>query len=252
MTNKGVTRSRFYVDSEPNDDNAIAEAMAHACVLAKGESRRCKIVFLSHTLSNTAWFQRLIGESQAKELVNGIELPEFNAHLKTESLKTFKNNADIVVTCALDDKELLNLESTSSARVIIAVPWQKKGLEKWLSTYQPTDLRTNRPASSSPEPNCIIKTALKNLTNLVNISNGINHPSDRETAKTYVRTLHKYEDTIDPNVVRTYLIAKLGWAPNHADDVVKLFETLNAGKFFQGGERTGLQKIYKRWKDACK
>ena len=84
------------------------------------------------------------------------------------------------------------------------------------------------------------------------MSTGIHHPMDNERAKTYIRSLHKYESELNPDSVRSYLVKDLHWDTQDAEDIVKLIETLNDGKYFQGGEKKGLQVYYKRWKKETK
>ena len=85
----------------------------------------------------------------------------------------------------------------------------------------------------------------------VRIWKNITHPSDNERAKTFILALHKYEAKLDANQVAGFLIRELGWATDAAQEIAKLIATLNEGKFFKGGERTGLQHHYKRWQEEC-
>jgi len=246
-----MEKQRFYVNTEGNDDQAYLEAIAHACKLTKDNVLLNSIVLLVHTKDNTAWFDRSLGEVRTKELVKGFYFSEFNTTLKIESLKTFRG-ADVVIACALHDKELLDLDGDYSVKVIIAIPWQKTGVVKWLGTWKPKDLRGSSSSIGFAEPTCIVKEALRILTHSINLSTGIHHRSDEHLAKTFIRALRKYEPELNPDVVGAYLVRELGWNPAHARDVEKLITTLNNGRYFQGGDRTGLKAHYKKWKDACK
>ena len=55
----------------------------------------------------------------------------------------------------------------------------------------------------------------------------------------------------ETKAVVSYLVTELGWTSSHANDVGKLITTLNDGGFFRGGEKTGLQFHYKRWKEIA-
>ena len=72
---------------------------------------------------------------------------------------------------------------------------------------------------------------------------------DNARAKTYVRALKKYEPELNSDLVCSYLVNELDWQVRHSNDVRKLIDTLNNGKYFMGGEKTGLQNHYKRWKN---
>ena len=63
---------------------------------------------------------------------------------------------------------------------------------------------------------------------------------------------YKYESELNAHSVVSYLVAELGWTSSHANGVGKLITTLNEGRYYKGGEKTGLQVHYKRWKEKAK
>ena len=48
--------TKFYIDTEANDDKAYRLAMQFACELAKKDSNMKKIVLYIHTKQNTGWY----------------------------------------------------------------------------------------------------------------------------------------------------------------------------------------------------
>lgn len=250
-----MDKQRFYINTEGNDDEAYREAIQFACKLADNDSKITRIVLLVATKRNTGWFERLFGDNIVKQLFNGAKFKNCRPIIKLESLQTFRAGsvaADIIITCGLDDKEVLKLDDCYSAKVIIAIPWLRQNLEKWIQTWSPIEIRGNQDAGTYPEPSCIVKKAMESLTALINMSSGIHHPSDENLAKTYIRALHKYEPELDSNIVGAYLRRELGWSAHHAKDIENLINTLNAGRYFKGGEKTRLSDYYKRWKEQCK
>lgn len=93
---------------------------------------------------------------------------------------------------------------------------------------------------------------MKQLTDSINMSTGISHPMDNDRAKTFIKALHKYEPELNADIIGSYLVRELNWETRFAKDIEKLIETLNSGSFFKGGEKTGLQNYYKKWKNECK
>lgn len=151
-------------------------------------------MLLISTKRSTEWFKRLYGESAIKQLFKGAKFKDCRPTVKLESLQTFRPGyvaTDVIITCGLDDKEVLKMDDCYSARVIIAIPWIREYLEKWIQTWNPVDIRGNQHSNTYPEPSCIVKKAMENLTASINMSTGIHHPSNEEQAKTYIRTLHK-------------------------------------------------------------
>jgi hypothetical protein len=122
-----------------------------------------------------------------------------------------------------------------------------------VKTWNTKELRGNQSAVKAfLNPSCIVIKALEELTGLINMSTGITHPSDERDAKTTILALHKYEPELNGDVVASYLVRELNWESESANEMKELINTLNAGKYFKGGEKTGLKYYYKRWKEECK
>lgn len=250
-----MAEQHFYIDTQGNDDEAYREAMQFACDLANNDNSIKKVVLLLATKNVTGWFDRIYGSDTVKKLFAGTHFKGCKPLFKFETVRTYSDNQDlseIVITCGLDEDDIFKFEDYYSVKVIIAIPWLRAKIQKWARTFNPTDLRGQATAVAAyPEPSCIVQKALSDLTDSVNMSTGIHNPMDEDLAKTYILALHKYEKSLDKNVVGAYLITALGWDAEHAKDVEKLIETLDAGKHFKGGTRTGLQNQYKRWKAEC-
>jgi len=251
-----MEKQRFYIDTQGNDDEAYREAMKFACKLADKDPEIERVVILIHTKQNTGWFDRLYGGEVVKKLLVGTKFTNCRPSFKFETKRTYddySSPSEIVITCGLDSEEVLKIDDFYSVKAIIAIPWLKDSLKKWVQTWSPTELRGNQNAVTAyPNPSCIVIKAMTNLTNSINMSTGIHHPSDEEQAKTFILALHKYEPSLDADIVGSYLVRELGWETEFAKDIKKLINTLNNGKHFQGGRKTGLQYYYKQWKEECK
>lgn len=250
-----MEKQRFYVASGLNDDNAYTEAMQFACNLANEDPEIKRIVLLVATKRNIGWFERLFDSKTVKQLFKGIKFKGCKPVFKIETKITYHDNytpSDVVITCALDSKDVLKIDDYVSVKAIIAIPWLETGIDKWVKTWSPKDIRGKKQVESSyPEPSCIVKKAMQSLTKSINPSTGINHPSDEARAKTFILALHKYEPSLNEDIIGAYLVRELNWDTSDAKDVEILINKLNSGKHFQGGERKGLQNYYKRWKSEC-
>jgi len=246
----------FYVDTELNDDNAYKEAMKFACELAVKNTNIQRVVLLAASKNNVDWLERAFDSNTVKQLFKGMHFKGCMPLYKLETVKTYKggfNPQDVVITMAIDDERILPLDDEYSTIAVIAIPWQKRGIQQYLDTWKPVDIRSGQAyVSAIAEPSGVVKVALGELSDSINHTTGINNPNDNRNAKTTILALHKYEPVLDADVIKSYLIGELGWDSGHADDLTKLITTLNNGKSFQGGTRTGLQHYYKAWKDACK
>lgn len=250
-----MTKRRFYIDTTGNDDEAYRFAMEFACKLAEEDSEIERVIILIHTKQNTGWFERLFGSDTVKKLFAGLHFKDCKPIFKFETKKTYNDyydHSEVVITCGLDSDDIFKIDDFNSVKAIIAIPWLKERTYKWVQTWNPIEIRGNQESVKPyPEPSCIVKKALEELTNSINMSTGIINPFDEEQAKTYILALHKYEPSLDENLVGAYLVRELGWETDHAKDVENLIKTLNTGKHFKGGKRTGLQHYYKYWKDQC-
>ena len=250
--------TKYYINAEANDDNAYQLAMKFACDLSKKDTEVKRIVLYIHSKQNTGWFDRLYGNETVKNLFNGLKFNNCPVPFKLETKLTYKksqysNASDIVISCGIDSENVLEIDDYRSVKYIIAVPWLKKLTEKWIKTWNAVEITgKGKNNESFPEPSCIVKRAMESLSATINMSTGISHPMDNNRAKTYILVLHKYEPNIDSDIIGSYLVRELNWSTSHAKDIENLIDTLNKGKYFQGGERKGLQNHYKRWKEECK
>lgn len=251
-------KNKFYVNAEGNDDAAYKTAMQFACELSKKDQEINRVVLLIHTKTNTGWFERLFDSETVKKLFIGIRFKDCSPLYKFETMITYKksqygNPQDVVICCALDSEDIFKIDEHYSAKYIIAVPWLKQLSEKWIKTWAATEISGKSESSVDKflEPTAIVKKALENLTKCINMSSGLNHPMDNDRAKTFIKALHKYENELNDDIVGSYLVRELNWDPSVAKEIEKLINTLNQGRFFKGGEKTGLQNYYKQWKKEC-
>ncbi|UZJ64360.1 hypothetical protein OKW96_18585 [Sphingobacterium sp. KU25419] len=211
------------------------------------------MILLVHTKSNTDWFARLFDDNSVKQLFKGMQFQGCRPIFKLETLKTFKSSgstpSEIVIACGLCSEDILEIEDFHSVKAIIAIPWLADELDKWLKTWNPTELRGNKQiVIVYPDPSDVVKKAMIDLSASINMSTGISHHSDNERAKTYILALYKYEPSLEVGIVGAYLRKELNWSNSDAKDIEQLINTLNVGKHFKGGVRTGLQNYYKKWK----
>jgi len=248
---------RFYINTSGNDDEAYRFAIEFACKLANNESNIQKIILYIANKQSTGWFERIYNKETVKKLFNGIKFENCPAIFKFETIKTIKKiysdvASTIVISCGMNSNELFEIDEFQNINYIIAIPWLFEATEKWIRTWHAINLENKKADKTYPEPNCIIKTALKELTDSINITTGIQHSLDEHRAKTYLRALHKYEEALEPEIISAYLIRELNWTPDHAFEVEKLINMLNSGKHFKGGEKNDLQYYYKNWQEKCK
>jgi len=245
----------YYFDTFGNDDEAYEKALSFAVKTIKGNPNLNRITFLVPSKTNTGWLDRIYGEKTVKKLFKGLNSNGIN--VKIETVKTYKNNhstsSEIVICCGLNSEEIFKAQDYRQVDTIIAIPWLKENTQSWINTSNALEINKNLEINSNSsdynEPNEIIKAAFIELTNIINTSSGISHHMDNNRAKTFIRSLYKYEQELNSDTICSYLINELGWQVKHANNIRKLIDTLNSGKYFKGGDKTGLQHHYKRWEN---
>lgn len=250
-----MSKQRFYIDTLGNDDQAYKEAMSFACNLADKDSQIKRVILLISTKQHTGWFERLFKQEIVNQLFKGKQFNNCKPIFKFETKKNYKNtspSSEIVITCGLNEEDIFPIDDFSSVKAIIVIPWLREKIQKWVQTWNPIELRgTESNSLPYPEPSCIIKRAMEVLTRSINLTEGLSHTLDINLVKTFIRALHKYESSLDSNVVGAYLIKELEWQTKDAKKIENLIVSLNTGGFFQGGETEGLQNYYKEWKKKC-
>lgn len=246
--------NRFYINTEGNDDDAYKQAINYACEIANQDTQIKRIILYITTKQNTGWFERLYGDECVKKIFKGATIKGCRVEIKFETCLTYAKDkyhspSDIVICCGLDSDDIFKIDDYYSVKYIIAIPWLKKYSEQWIKTWNAKEISgKGEKIIQLGEPSEIVILAMKDLTGSINMSTGITHPMDNDKAKTYIRALHKYEPQLIADEVSSYLIRELGWQTRHAKEIESLIKTLNNGKYFKGGETSGLQHYYKNWK----
>jgi len=248
-----MSNHKFYIDTQGNDDNAYIEAMKKASDIANADVTVQKVILLVNTKNNTGWFERILGAAAVKKLFTGIRINGLTPLYKLETKITFKDHSldkYVVITCGWDSEEVSKIDDYISAKYIIAIPWSKNALESWAKTWEATELR-GKAIISHGVISCIIMTALERLTESINLSSGLTHPSDVELAKTYLLALYTYEPEIDSEAIKGYLMSNLGWESNETRLMESYIDTLKHGKALRGARKDEIDFFYNQWKKAC-
>lgn len=75
----------------------------------------------------------------------------------------------------------------------------------------------------------VVEAALKTLTRSVNLSTGLGHPSDRDSAIWLFRKLKQAKITYNPMEIKGWLV-RHGWMAEYANDVKEVAEKIQHGK----------------------
>jgi hypothetical protein len=114
---------------------------------------------------------------------------------------------------------------------VLYIPWGDRDCDQWIQTWRATELgEPVAPDGQQSEPTSgAAFVALESLTRDVNLSSGIAHPSDRESAIRTLETLYHKHAPVAPEIICQQLI-RLGWKPDDANEVKQLAEMIWAGR----------------------
>lgn len=242
----------MYTDSKGPDPTAEAKVLNQIMELAATIPGTSRIVFVSHTKGNTGWLTRWFGMGSEKKFLTGITMPGTSVPAKFESLNTYRSEKnEILVVLGLKSDDVLKLEDNCEAAAILGLPWVPGDLEKWARITSAQELLSGNFAASYSTPNCLVCQALTELSESINMSTGIHHPSDEEQCKTYLRALHGDGIVLDEAQIEAYLFKDLDWRKENLNDVIEIIHKINTGKTFHGGAKTGHQRDLDRWRKSC-
>ena len=113
---------------------------------------------------------------------------------------------------------------------ILVVPWIMKDIRDWIETWNAQELGTEDEQPNEPEfSDPVVEEALKSLTNRVNLSTGLEHPSDRDSAIWLFRKLKRANIRYNPIEIKGWLV-RHGWSSSDANDVKEVAEKIQNGK----------------------
>ena len=139
-----MDKERFYVDTEGDNQEAYRKALQFGCKLAGIHSDIKRVILLVNNPQDTSWFDKLYGPDVVKKLFEGVSFKGCKPLVKIETLATYKddlNRSDIVITCGLDSDEVSTIDSYIAVKVIVAIPFIKHRMDKWLKTWSPKQVR---------------------------------------------------------------------------------------------------------------
>lgn len=128
-----------------------------------------------------------------------------------------------------DAKTLQNLDDVATIEALGVLTWNLEDVTPWAAGVGAEDLLGEAtivlPAIGDP----VVLGALRVLTNAVNLSTGLSHPSDWDHAVHSFRALRKKGHRLDGAEIEAWALAN-GWSYADASDVGQLAQEIAEGK----------------------
>ena len=251
-------KERFYIPIiSQNHVEAIARGMewlrrrlkrdgASQGVLATHSKRALLAGSLADTLGER------IGKALYENKVVAIEDSRLVVWTKVTGRRAYLQRPSPVLCVYVDDEQLSQIDAIDNVSAICLV-FEDQFNQQWLSTWDPINLRTEvRDQRQQPMPNGIVQEALRSISGSINRWTGPRgHPSDRAACIWAFRRLKKARIHYDPDEIRRFLVAELGWSPSHADQLRDMARGILDGKRLKAESERWSPDIVQTWKNRA-
>jgi hypothetical protein len=243
------TTERVFVDAHGVDDDAVVHGFRWLFEVAqqRGASRVAVVV---PGVSNIENLGRVLGANEAAALKKHRKLNANGVTIEAYTDRTLPFDLDGVPVLGvwMDDKQLGKLDGMRAA-AICAIPWTRDGIDDWKTNWNPTDIRTGEPGGSEDTvTDPVVIEALKSLTSSVNLTTGLGHPSDKDSAIGMFRALKAAGVDYDPEQVRAWAV-RHGWESDDARELADIGEKIRDGRTVRGhGQQMWREDIVDVWR----
>ena len=216
---------RFLIENHGPDREAIKTTFAGAFQVCaqNGISEITLLVPAKGAFPNTV-VGMFLGDRVTKALCKRQTVKiTGDLNMNLESLKTFSPDKSygMVIGVYLSQKDQNALDSINSAKAIVLLPWTEEEGKAWMSTWNPSILGKSTWQAPQRKLAPDVETALLKLTHLINLSTGLSHPSDKESAKRTFVKIKKAGHRPDPEDIRQWALRN-NWRPKDAETLGKL------------------------------
>lgn len=221
---------RYLIESHgPNKANAAFMFQEAFRICQRERMSRITLAVSNKTTFPSTPIGELLGDG-ARKICQGMTLHlQENLSLDLVCVNKGENfyAYEMVVAVYLSLDDLYKLDSDMSAKAIVFLPWLEDEGKQWLATRRPTILGVNTwqvLPTAFPQD---VDNALSTLTQGINLSTGLAHPSDRNTVRNILKKVKDLGYVLSPNDAKNWAVQK-GWpyvaVKELAAEVAKVFQ----------------------------
>ncbi len=211
--------ARYVIERSPDQVRIAFRSVLEIC-----KAKNIAIVTL--VVPQKGGFDRTIvaeflGANVVRALLKGQAiLIDQGVQMKLESAQTFRGSfADgLLIGAHISNKDMNKLDDSLGAQAIVYLPWNDTEGNEWQATWgaQIIGATTMTPSVNSlPDP---VEEALRRLSQAINLSTGLNHPSDKKLAERTIAQLRREGHSFDPVDVRRWA-QRNNWSSSAAADL---------------------------------
>lgn len=227
-----MATQRFWINTTGPDLDALREGFRWLNATATAGHRGLVAVVAKNTLGGV--ITEVLGESITKALAKGdeIRLPGGGSmRLMTERSIPHAWRGDVVLAIHPPPSLLDVIDGLPGVTAVLVIPWSASDVELWRKAWNPIELGAPAAATvAAPPPAApsVLERTMEALSKRVNISTGITHPSDKQTAIALLLALKEVGAPFSSDEVRVSLRQR-GWDPKDANSVGDLAERILGG-----------------------
>ncbi len=224
---------RYITNLASSDRNAVADAFQKILELCASLSHNAVILHLP-SKNQLSQLSLLLGQTLIRRLKNDNygRWNEITLTLNTERLDISDWTEDIILSLYPTSKMTDNLNNLRRARAIVVVPWIDNEREKWIKTWNPEIIGGGEMEIEDLDLDPRLERALSALTEMINVSTGLTHSSDRESAIQLLQILHRKGIQLNPDNMKIWALQN-GWTSNGANQLQDFSQRIIEGRKFR-------------------
>jgi len=224
---------RYITNSASSDTDAVEDGLLKALELCASHSHFSVILHLP-SKSQLRQLSLLLNINLIKNLKknNHGSWNSISFTLCTERLEINEWTENIVLSLYPTSKMTDNLNDLNRAKAIVVVPWIDKERDKWIKTWNPNIIGGEEVEIEALELDPRLERALSALTGVINVSTGLTHSSDKESAINLLQILHRKGVVLEPENMKIWALQN-DWTSDGANDLQDIAQRILDGRRFR-------------------
>ena len=246
-----MDRKSHYLNADGPDQEAVKNGILW--LIEKSKEYGGGFLLIPVTSNLEGIVEDIVGREIVSKLrKNGsVVINGANITLVTEKKMIYRANNRSVLSLYGGKKILDKIDSVQDISEILVFPWMMDEIKNWIKTWNATELGQPQPTTLELVSNPVVVKALESLTASVNLSTGISHPLDRSRTIWTFKFLKEYNESYNPDEIKSWLISKGKWRATAAQEAMEIAQGVLEEKAYHAGEPAWVNNIVEIWrKDA--
>ena len=216
--------SRYLIENHgPNETNIkLAFVEAHRLCKSKG-LKSIALMFKNKRQFEMSDIAKILGEKAKKDLHKGalVNLEGIQLSLVTTNSLSSHHSYEFVLSAYLPAKDMSKIDGITSVNSILYLPWTADEGKLWQETWKPSVIGVSTWEDTSvPLPTAVQDANLAH-TKRINMSTGLSHPSDKQSAIEMIKELQVKVLEFSSEQIPQFALRN-GLYPSYSDELAGL------------------------------